>query len=142
MKLESILATKGQQVFTTRPSTPLSDAVRELAANNIGALIVLDERDQPAGILSERDLIRALAKDPAALQGTVADLMVTDIVTGAPGDDANAVLRTMTNRRFRHLPVIQDGVLAGMITLGDLVKAQLAEMQGTVETLETQLMES
>lgn len=142
MKLESILATKGQQVFTTRPSAPLSDAVRELATNNIGALVVLDERDQPAGILSERDLIRALAKDPAALQGTVAELMVTDIVTGSPGDDANAVLRSMTNRRFRHLPVVQDGTLAGMITIGDLVKAQLAEMQGTVETLETQLMES
>lgn len=142
MKIESILATKGQQVFTIAPAAPLVDAVRELADNNIGALIVVDEGGQPIGILSERDLVRALARDPAALQGSVADLMATDIVTGSTGDDANAVLRTMTNRRFRHLPIVQDGALIGMITLGDLVKAQLAEMQGTVETLETQLMES
>jgi CBS domain-containing protein len=68
--------------------------------------------------------------------------MSSPIVTGAPGDDVEAVLRTMTDRHFRHLPVVDDGALVGVVSLGDLVKAQLQQMKGTVENLETQLMES
>lgn len=142
MKLESVLASKGTRVFTATPGMPIRRAIGELAANNIGALIVLDEADQPVGILSERDLIRVISADDSALAGSVGDYMTSPIVTGEPGDDAEAVLRTMTVKRFRHLPVVEDRKLVGMVTLGDLVKAQLADAKGTVETLEVQLMES
>jgi CBS domain-containing protein len=72
----------------------------------------------------------------------VGDLMTSPIVTGRPDDDADSVLRTMTAERFRHLPVVDGGQLVGMVTIGDLVKAELTEFRGAVETLETQLMES
>jgi CBS domain-containing protein len=142
MKLETVLATKGSRVFTASPATTIRQAMTELAANNIGALIVLGEDGQPVGILSERDLIRELSKDDGVLGGVVADYMTSPIVTGLVSDDAEAVLRTMTVKRFRHLPVVEDGKLVGMVTLGDLVKAQLAAAKGTVETLEVQLLQS
>ena len=142
MKLESVLASKGTRVFTTTPATSMLDAIAELAANNIGALIVLDDSEKPVGILSERDIIRVLSSGDSVLAGSVGGYMTAPIVTGQPGDDAEAVLRTMTVKRFRHLPVVDGGRLVGMITLGDLVKAQLADVKGTVETLERQLMES
>ncbi len=142
MKLESVLASKGTRVFTAKPSTTIRQAIVELATNNIGALIVVDDAERPVGIISERDLIRELSKDKGALDGVVSEYMTSPIVTGAAGDDAEAVLRTMTLHRFRHLPVVDEGKLVGMVTLGDLVKAQLADAKGTVETLEVQLMES
>ena len=142
MKLETVLATKGSRVFIASPATTIRQAMTELAANNIGALIVLGEDGQPVGILSERDLIRELSKDDGVLGGVVADYMTSPIVTGLVSDDAEAVLRTMTVKRFRHLPVVEDGTLVGMVTLGDLVKAQLAAAKGTVETLEVQLLQS
>ena len=97
---------------------------------------------QAPGLLSERDIIRAMASSPGAIQQTVADLMTSPVLTAAPDDDAASVLRTMTSRRFRHMPVVAGDSLVGMVTIGDLVKAQLTEFRGTVESLETRLLES
>lgn len=142
MKLSAVLAAKGTKVFTIEPSASIQDAVRELAAANIGALIVVDGNGVPTGILSERDIIRRMAAATEVRSAKVGDLMSSPIVTGRPDDDADSVLRTMTLNRFRHLPVVDGGKLVGMVTIGDLVKAELTEFRGAVETLETQLMES
>lgn len=142
MKLENVLATKGMQTFTITPGESVAEAVRILAEQNVGALVVLDERERVVGILSERDITRSLARSRDTLDLLVRDLMSTSITTGSSSDDADAVLQTMTNRRFRHLPVVQDNRLVGVVTIGDLVKARLAEAEGTLETLETQILNS
>jgi len=141
VKLSAVLAAKGTKVFTIVPSASIQEAIQELAAANIGALIVVDGRGAPIGILSERDVIRRMAAATEVRSAKVGDLMTSPITTGHPDDDADSVLRTMTARRFRHLPVVDDGQLVGMVTIGDLVKAELTEFRGAVETLETQLME-
>jgi len=111
-----------------------------LAEHNIGALIAVDEGRVPVGILSERDIIHSLAAGPGVRDKLVGDLMTREIVTGSPNDDIAAVLQTMTSRHFRHLPIVEEGVLVGMLTLGDLVNAQLNAYRGAVDTLETRLM--
>ena len=142
MKLKDVLASKGTRVFTIEPEASIQDAIRELAEANIGALIVVDGAGSPVGILSERDVIRRMASATEVRSAKIADLMSSPITTGTPEDDADSVLQTMTTRRFRHLPVVDGGELVGMVTIGDLVKAQLNDFRGTVETLETRLMES
>ena len=142
MKLSAVLASKGGRVYTTTRRTSVQEAVLQLASNNIGALIVVDASGHPEGIVSERDIIRRLSKDPGVLTSTVAELMTSPVVCGSSADDADSVLRTMTSRRFRHLPVVDDGELIGMVTIADLVKAQLMEFRGEVERLETTLMET
>jgi CBS domain-containing protein len=142
MKLEHVVARKARGVFTLPAAAAVAEAIQLLADNNIGAVVVLDETSVPVGILSERDLIRRAATGSLPLEAPVRELMSSPIVTGAPGDDVEAVLRTMTDRHFRHLPVVDDGKLVGVVSLGDLVKAQLQQMKGTVENLETQLLES
>lgn len=142
MKVESVLATKGPSVFTIGPSETIGHAAEMLAQNNIGALIVLDGGGAPVGIISERDIVRELTRQPGLLDGTVAGLMTTGILTGTPQDDVEAVLRTMIERHFRHLPIVESGQLLGIVTLGDLVRAQLNELEGEVETLTIQLMEN
>ncbi len=143
MKLSSVLAAKGSRVFTIRPEASIGEAVDQLAQNNIGALIVCGEGGLPVGILSERDLIRNLAHREVDMFGkTVGDLMTSPVISGTSNDDADSVLHTMTTHRFRHLPVVDNGQLVGMVTIGDLVKAELTEFRGAVVTLETQLMES
>ena len=142
MKLAAVLAAKGSTIFTITASATIREAVAELAANNIGALIVIDGKRLPEGILSERDIIRRLSSSPGALDSTVAELMSTPVVCGTSEDDVESVLRTMTTNRFRHLPVVDNAELVGMVTIGDLVKAQLTEFKGAVETLETLLLKA
>lgn len=142
MKLAAVLAAKGNRVFTTASATSIRGAVAELATNNIGALIVLSENGLPVGILSERDIIRELSLRPNVLDSSVGDLMTSPVVCAASSDDLDSVLRTMTSRRFRHMPVVDEGELVGMVTISDLVKAELMEFRGAVDTLETRLMET
>lgn len=140
MKLESVLAAKGQMVFTIRPDDSIAEAVRRLAQHNIGALVVVNADGAPVGMLSERDIIRDLAVSADVLSKSAGDLMSHPITTGTLGDDVDAVFRTMTHRRFRHLPVVDDGRLIGLLSLGDLVKAVMTDYQGAVANLETQLL--
>lgn len=141
MKLAAVLAAKGSRVFTVRPEVTVREAVAELAANNIGALIICDQPGAPVGIMSERDIIRRLNVDDGVLDSPISELMTTPVILGTSNDDLDTVLRSMTDRRFRHLPVVDDGELVGMVTIGDLVKAQLTEFRGAVDTLETRLMD-
>ena len=142
MKIQSVLATLGPRVATVRDDRTVSDAIQALSSRNIGALVVTNEAGAPCGIISERDIIRQLARDPSALDLPISVVMTRDVVYGAPGDDVDSVLRTMTGGHFRHLPVLEEGKLAGMVTTGDLAKARLDALQGAVDTLEVQLMES
>ncbi|MGE0598122.1 MAG: CBS domain-containing protein [Dehalococcoidia bacterium] len=142
MKLSAVLAAKGNRVFTIIPEASVTDAVALLAEHNIGALIVTNSGGLPVGILSERDIIRRTAKGAGVLSERVSDLMSSPVTSGTSNDDVDSVLRTMTTNRFRHLPVVDDGELVGMVTIGDLVKSQLTEFRGAVATLETRLMNS
>jgi CBS domain-containing protein len=141
MNIASILATKGDKVVTIRAEQTIREALGELAQHNIGALVVVDAALRPIGILSERDIVRAAAKNEAVFPQLVSQLMTRDLVLGSPGDDVGAVGHTMVQRRIRHLPVVDGGKLVGMVSIGDVVKAQRDQYQGEVDTLQTIVME-
>jgi CBS domain-containing protein len=130
MTLHDILRNKGTNVFTIQPEATLADVAQALAQHNIGSLLVsqpADSRgDRLLGIITERDVVRACAKHPAmALRElTVADYMVRNPITVSPSDSVEDTMGLMTERRIRHLPVVEEGRLAGMISIGDVVKAQ------------------
>ncbi len=141
MKIESVLATKSSDVITVRPDQWLREAVGLLAEHNIGALIVVDEPGRPIGIISERDIIREAARTETVFAQTVSRVMTKDLITASPEDDLETVLQTMTAKRFRHLPIMDRERLIGVISIGDVVKAQLDKYQGEVDTLQAQIIE-
>lgn len=135
MLVAEILKDKGGAVFTIAPQTPLAQACVELNARRVGALVVCDD-DRVAGVLSERDVVRALAHGgPAALDRPVADYMTAEVVFAAPGETVAVLMERMTGRRIRHLPVMQDQRLSGVVSIGDLVKCQIAEATHEAESL-------
>lgn len=140
MNIASILATKGGRVITIRPEQSVGEAVRLLASHNIGALVVVDQALTPVGILSERDIVRAAARSEQAFGQRVSEIMTRDVITGLPHDDLLSVANTMTDRRIRHLPVVDGGRLVGIVSIGDLVKAERDTYRGKVDTLETQIL--
>ena len=139
MQISTILATKGSTVVTVRPQQTLREAVALLVDKRIGAVVVVDEAGHPIGIVSERDIVRELAKNENLLNEPVSRVMTRDVIVARPGDDTKAVSKTMTVRRFRHLPVMDHGELVGIISIGDVVKAQLDEYEGEIETLQTRV---
>ena len=140
MKIESILATKSSNVITVRPDQSLKDAIELLVEHDIGALIVVDELGQPVGIISERDIIREAARTETVLAQTVARVMTKDLIVASPQDDLGAILQTMIAGHFRHLPIIDQERLIGVISIRDVLKVQLDEYQGEVDTL-TEIIE-
>ena len=141
MNIASILATKGDRVVTVRAEQSIREALGLLAQHNIGALVVIDDGRRPIGILSERDVVRTAVKNEAVFTLLVSQLMTRDLVLGTPGDDLGAVGSTMVTRRIRHLPILDGGKLVGIVTIGDIVKAQRDQFQGEVDTLQTIVME-
>ena len=141
MKIEHVLASKGMNVVTIGPAQSLTEAIAQLAMHNIGALVVMDEGGAPVGILSERDIVRELARNRDLSNRTVGQLMTPGIVTGSSGDDVKSALEVMVQKHFRHLPILDQGQLVGIVSLGDVVNAQLNEYEGEIETLETEKME-
>ena len=138
MDIASILARKGATTVTVRPDQSIREALELLAHYNIGALVAV-EGDRPVGILSERDIVREAAHNERFFARPVADLMTRGVITGQPHDDLLSVANTMTERRIRHLPVVDQDRLVGMVSIGDVVKAQRDHYQGEVDTLQTQL---
>ena len=138
MNIASILARKGTQVVTIHAADTIRDAVRLMARHNIGGLVVVDG-PKPVGMLTERDVMREAARDELVFGRRVETLMTRDVVIGSPADDLMSVAHTMTERRFRHLPVMEGGVLVGIVTIGDVLKAERDRYQGEVDTLQTQL---
>jgi CBS domain-containing protein len=137
MKVQDILRKKPSGVFTIRPQQSLYEACQILASKNIGALVVVDGHHAPIGIVSERDIVRQLAKGaetPEALK--VGEVMTKEVLIALPDDDVAYVSSTMTNQRIRHLPVLQEGQLIGIVSIGDVVKAQLDYFEGEARTLQ------
>lgn len=128
--VQKLMDKKGKDIFTIRPRDTLAEAVVVLRDKRIGALVVTDENGEMRGILSERDIVRKLADTPGqTLPQTVEENMTSHVMTCAPGDPLITVLRRMTEGRFRHMPVIEDGRLAGIVTIGDVVNYRLNELE-------------
>lgn len=135
MLVSDILKTKGSDVVAVPPTMAVSDAAKLLAEKRIGSVLVLD-KEKIAGILSERDIVRTLAAEGAScLDGPVSRLMTAKVVTCRPDQSISDVMELMTTGRFRHVPVVEDGHLAGMISIGDVVKWRLEEAQEEVRQL-------
>jgi len=139
MNIANILARKGSMAVTVRPEQSIREALGLLDHHNIGALIAV-QGESPVGILSERDIVREAARNERFFTLTVADLRTRTVITGHPHDDLLTVAHTMTERRIRHLPVVDKERLIGMVSIGDIVKAQRDHYQGEVDTLQTQLL--
>ena len=130
MTVAAILAGKGRNVVTTGGATRVADAVTTLADHKIGALVVSEGAQRISGIISERDIVQALARGGAAiLDGPISAIMTREVVTCGEGDTINEVMTEMTRGRFRHLPVVSNGRLAGIVSIGDVVKARISEVE-------------
>lgn len=142
MLVSQILRSKSDDaVVTSAPSMLISDAARMLSEKRIGTLVISKDGKTPIGILSERDIVRELGRQGAGcLTMTVDKLMTTKLVTCSRDDRADAILQQMTHGRFRHMPVLDDGVLVGLISLGDVVKARLSELSMEKDALEGMIM--
>jgi len=131
MNVQSILSKKGSEVVTIAPTATLADATALLREKGFGALVASTDGSSIDGIISERDIVRALAADGAAtLQRDVASCMSDEVFTCQPSDSIDALMAMMTDRRIRHLPTVDEsGALTGMISIGDVVKFRLGELE-------------
>jgi CBS domain-containing protein len=141
MFVSDILAQKGGLVFTVTPGTSVAQLSQQLSARRIGSMLVLDGEGSVAGIVSERDLVRALASHGAkAMELEARQVMTRDVVTCDPDDSIDQVMETMTSGRFRHLPVVRHGELLGLVSIGDVVKARLEEAKHETEALKAYIV--
>lgn len=139
MTVKRLLAGKGDNVVTVRPDVTVKDLLRLLAQYNIGAVVVAEEDQTVAGIVSERDIVRALSQDPGVLSAPVRDLMTVDVVTCELGQKVDNVMVIMTTERVRHMPVVEDGRLVGIISIGDVVKSRIDALEFEKEQLTSYL---
>src|SRR6056297_950284 len=142
MLVQQILKSKGDNgVITVTPDTPIAEAASILAERRIGGLVVSADGTSADGILSERDIVRSLAvRGAACLTETVEDMMTRNPVCCRLQDTSDGVLSRMTEGRFRHMPVVEDGKLVGIVTIGDVVKARLEELSMEKHALEGMIM--
>jgi CBS domain-containing protein len=140
MKISSILATKSHEIVTIGPEQTIQEVVELFIHHNIGALPVLDETGKLVGIISERDIVRAMSVSDQIGKTAVRDTMRRRVIVSLPQDDIISVAHTMTENRFRHLPVVDGDRLIGIISIGDILKAQRDTYRGEIDTLETQIM--
>lgn len=130
MTVKMILERKGYDVFSAAPETTLGDAVAALAKHKIGAIVIVDDKKAIKGILSERDVVRAIAADGAdALWRPVSEIMTIKVSVCSEKHTVNQVMEMMTRGRFRHLPVEKDGRLHGIVSIGDVVKLRIEEVE-------------
>jgi CBS domain-containing protein len=130
MNVATILKHKGRAVTTAPPGITLLEVAGRLAQRRIGAIVVMDAGGELVGIVSERDIIRCLADNgPGCLERPVAEIMTRKVVTCQETDTLDELMAMMTARRFRHLPVVTDGDLVGIISIGDVVKHHVAEIE-------------
>ncbi|MBN9098890.1 MULTISPECIES: CBS domain-containing protein [unclassified Pseudonocardia] len=137
MRIADVLRGKGTAVATVGPTATVAELIATLSSYNVGAMPVVDG-GRLVGIVSERDVVRRLhAGGAALLDGRVADIMTSDVTTCAPGDAVTDLARVMTAGRFRHLPVVEDGELVGIVSIGDLVKARIDLLESEREQLQS-----
>jgi CBS domain-containing protein len=130
MNVSAILKDKGRAVVTATSGATLMQVAQDLAKRKIGAIVVVGDDGTVAGILSERDIIRVLAQHgPAILEKQVGEIMTRNVVTCSLADTLNDLMQKMTAGRFRHLPVVENGGLVGLVSIGDIVKFHIAEVE-------------
>ena len=125
-KVKELLQKKGSDVICINQEVTVYDAVKTLVKNNIGAVLVLDENEKLVGIFTERDSLKQTVRRSDRLKETrVRDVMTTDLIIGLPEDDSEYLMGIMTSNKVRHIPILEDGNVMGIISIGDLVKSQL-----------------
>lgn len=136
MTVKAILSRKGSDVVTADPNVSLSEAVRILAAHRIGALVVTGANRRIVGILSERDVVRVLGeKGPSALDLSISEMMTRKVTTCSMRDTIAELMERMTEGKFRHVPVVEEGRLAGIVSIGDVVKWRVHEIEDESDAL-------
>lgn len=130
MLVSDLLRRKGDFVATAAPDTTVADLLDRLAEHQVGAIVVSDDGSTVVGIVSERDVVRAIRTEGAALlDRPVSAVMTADVIVAAPHQPLEDMMRLMTDRRIRHVPVVADGRLAGIISIGDVVKGRMDELE-------------
>ena len=130
MRISEVVAGKASQdIVTINPDATVRELVALLTEHNIGAAVVSTDGSSVSGIVSERDVVRQLNGNDQALSATVADIMTANVSTCSPSSSLDEVRRVMTDGRFRHLPVVDDGRLVGVVSIGDIVKSHIAEVE-------------
>jgi len=136
MTIAAILKHKGNQVSSVTPTATIAEVVQELARRRIGAVLVMDAAEQLLGIVSERDIVASLAANgPVTLEMTAGQLMTRAVKTATPRTTVAEAMTMMTAGRFRHLPVVEGGILLGIISIGDVVKARIMQQEHEVDSL-------
>ena len=130
MRVRDFMQSTPRQVITAAPETPVPQAMARLIENRVSCLPVVSDTAELVGIISDKDIFRAAFRDPLGFTGKqVGDLMTTDLIIGLPDDDFDYIAGVMTNNRIRHVPIVQDKRLVGLLSLGDIVKSQLKNIQ-------------
>jgi CBS domain-containing protein len=137
MKINEILKTKGSEVVTLSPESTVQDLVRLLVDKRIGAVVITSEDESVVGIVSERDVVHGLVRDPAILEHPVSAIMTGEVVTADPDQSVHDLAKLMTERRIRHVPVMDRDGLAGIISIGDVVKSRIDELEFERDQLES-----
>ena len=138
MRVADLLRSKGSQVATVPPRVSVTGLLEDLARHNVGAMVVADETGDVIGIVSERDVVRRLHERGAELLAVpVEEIMTTQVVTCTPNDGVDSLAAIMTERRIRHMPVIDDGRLVGIVSIGDVVKSRIQQLESDREQLES-----
>ena len=137
MRIYELLRNKGFDVITVRPSTAVTEVIRLLREYNLGAVVISVDGREVSGIVTERDVVRRLADSTDFLTGPVSEIMTADVHTCQAGDSVQSLMTTMTDRRIRHLPVVDDrGRLAGIVSIGDVVKSHITQLEFERDQLE------
>jgi CBS domain-containing protein len=137
MRISDVLRTKGSAVATAEPETTVTELLAALAEHNIGAMVVVATDGTVVGIVSERDVVRRLNSQGAALLGRpVSEIMTVEVFTCDPDDSVDSLTVLMTERRIRHVPVVSSGRLAGIVSIGDVVKSRIKKLEEDQEQLQ------
>ncbi len=143
MKISDVIKAKASQdVVTIRPEASVGDLLALLSEHNVGALVVSNDGTTLQGIVSERDVVRHLHRDPAVLNSSVAQIMTSNVHTCSAGDPVDDLMQTMTEHRIRHVPVVADGFVTAIISIGDVVKSRIGELEFERDQLDNYLHQS
>jgi len=141
MTIKELLAQKGSEVFTADSNSGVIDAVKLMTENKVGCVLVVDEKGSPTGIFTERDVLRMVAADiNGILSQKLADVMTTDLIVVTPDEDIEVAQNIMTDKHLRHLPIMEDKKIVGMVSIGDIVKVSLKHCKFEVHHMRDYIM--
>lgn len=141
MRIADVLRAKGSAVATIDPDVPVTELLRALAEHNVGAIVVVGSSGVE-GIVSERDVVRRLHESGAdLLSSPVSAIMTTEVFTCSPSDTVDSLTVVMTERRFRHVPVLSDGQLVGIVSIGDVVKSRIGQLEQSQDQLQAYIVQ-